>query len=99
MDKYNFGDSPAAIILVELVTEIPSDYERNKVRRKVSRFFCDYNAVFTQLHALESKKTKSFLFNLLRKEVLEKKLDLPTKIETYSKNVLVSQLREKLIGK
>ncbi len=98
MDKFNFGSSQAAQILVQLIEELPNPYEREKVQRKVSRFLAEYNTIVADLDPVTKDKTRRFLFMVLRRDVLDKRLNLPKDIGTFSKNVIIANLRESLLS-
>lgn len=85
-----FGNSPAALILVELLNSLND----SRQTRSVSRFLIAQNTIARELRLMPNKEVKATLIRLWKREIQDIVLtDLDPKVFTFTKNVAMAKAR------
>lgn len=81
LDKNTFGDSPAAIVLVDIINE-------RKLRSdKVTNILVSFNSKIRDLNGV-NVTTAIYIMHLVYQDHINKCDSLPEPLNTYTKNVL-----------
>ena len=98
MDKNTYGDSPAALVLAEKMTQ----YENTPSSHYVGRVFGNYHALMHQINIdINDKSIKEKLWNLVCDNYMSKIDDSPTvpdDCKSYINNLFKMAYRKMLAG-
>ncbi len=89
MNNETYDTSVAAQKLVSMLNAA-DDY---KVTRKVGRFINHYARYISGLNDINCIRTRRKMSDLLRTDIIYSELNVPKKIETFTRNVCIGKLR------
>jgi hypothetical protein len=89
MKETTFGNTTAAINLVNILTKFS-----NKYTKKVGRSLDKFTRGLRQIQMINDLDIKLSMMSLWRKAALEQTENLPDEIKRFTKNVLIAKYRE-----
>ncbi len=97
LDKFTFGNSPAAINLVTILLEL----EDPNVTSKVERYLCNHNQSINAICDIEDHRQRKKLLQIYRRHATTTptygaELEVPPKVRTHMYNVLVGKIKKEI---
>lgn len=89
MKETTFGNTKAAISLVNVLTKFS-----NKYTKKVGRLLDKFTRGLQQIQMINDLDIKLSMMSLWRKAALEQTENLPDEIKRFTKNILIAKYRE-----
>ena len=93
IDPYTFGNSQAAVTLAEILNEELNE----KYREKVSCFISNHNLLIRHIEDIKDLRTRAIVGQMLIEKVNSSNMILPDKIKSFMKNVVIGNIKQKLI--
>lgn len=93
LDPFTFGNSKAAVIIVEILNEINNE----KITHKVSSFLTRYNTLIRHTQDIKDETSRRIIGYMLIEKINKSILEVPDRVMSYMKNVAISRVKDKLI--
>lgn len=90
LDPFTFGDSNAAMVLAERLTELQN---RSLVKR-VSSYLEQHNSIVNAVATIESRHARMSVLHLITDRVKSYNPSWPDNITTYVKNVATMKIKK-----
>lgn len=94
LDPFTFGNSKAATTLVDILNEIDSE----KVTQKVSGFIVRYHSLIKHVEDIKDPTTRSIVGYMFIEKINKSTLEVPDKVKSFMKNVVIGKIKDKLIN-
>lgn len=94
LDPFTFGNSKAATTLVDILNEIDSE----KVTQKVSGFIVRYHSLIKHVEDIKDPTTRSIVGYMFIEKINNSTLEVPDKVKSFMKNVVIGKIKDKLIN-
>lgn len=90
LDTHTFGDSRAAEVLADMLTK----HNNPHYTRKVSSFLSEHNKMLNQISLMTDPHVRVSFINMLADKVRQSRIsNVPTLVESYTKNVAQRKIK------
>lgn len=94
LDAFTFGNSKAAITLVDILNETDNE----KITQKVSGFIVRYHQLIKHAQDIKDPTTRSIVGYMFIEKINNSTLEVPDKVKSFMKNVVIGKIKDKLIN-